>query len=307
VADYVSKFGAVKGVALEASTGSANFAQSLREMTGWDTKLCHPGYVQRMRHDPDKSDKADSELIADLHRVGYLPEVWLGSEWIRDLRSLVRYRAQRVKAQRDVKLRIRAVLRQHRIVTPHKDLWTQAGLAWLDSVRGLPEHNQWIMQRHLRELRHVMSEICECNKRLKIVAAGDALIQKLTTKRGVGLFTALVLRAEIGTFVRFRTGKELSRFCGVSPRNASSGERQADSGMIKAGNPILKAALIEVSHALRRYDPRWHRFSEDLKARGKLGCVIVAAVANRWLRASFHEFLQFELEEQKAAEVKMAA
>jgi len=45
----------------------------------------------------------------------------------------------------------------------------------------------------------------------------------------------VTIRAEIGRFDRFRTGKQMARFCGLSPHNASSGARQADAGLIRAG------------------------------------------------------------------------
>ena len=73
----------------------------------------------------------------------------------------------------------------------------------------------------------------------------------------MGLITAATIRAEVGRFDRFTTGKQLARFCGLSPRNASSGQRQADAGLIKAGNPQLRATLIEAAHRLIRFDPRW--------------------------------------------------
>ncbi len=47
---------------------------------------------------------------------------------------------------------------------------------------------------------------------------------------------ATVMRAVIGRFDRFRTGKQLSRYCGVTPYDSSSGKRQADVGLIEAGN-----------------------------------------------------------------------
>ena len=53
-------------------------------------------------------------------------------------------------------------------------------------------------------------------------------------------------------FDRFRNGKQLARLCGVTPWNASSGERQADAGFIKAGNRDLRRVLIEAAHRLRR-------------------------------------------------------
>jgi transposase len=109
------------------------------------------------------------------------------------------------------------------------------------------------------------------------------------TIKGIGLVTATTLRAEIGRFDRFRTGKQLARFCGLSPRNASSGKRQADAGLIKAGNNELRALLIETAHRLIRRDERWTALAARLSGRGKPTGVVVAAVANRWVRWLYHQ------------------
>ncbi len=105
----------------------------------------------------------------------------------------------------------------------------------------------------------------------------------------VGPVTDWTIRAEIGRFDRFRNGKQLARFCGLSPRNASSGTRQADAGLIKAGNRQLRATLMEAAHRLIRFDPYWIDFANTLLSRGKPKCVVVAAVANRWMRWLFHQ------------------
>ena len=101
--------------------------------------------------------------------------------------------------------------------------------------------------------------------------------------------TAWTIRAEIGHFDRFRTGKQLARFCGLSPRNASSGQRQADAGLIRAASPALRAVLIEAAHRLVRYDPSWQKFAQRLRTAGKPGSLVAAAVANRWMRRLYPE------------------
>lgn len=59
--------------------------------------------------------------------------------------------------------------------------------------------------------------------------------------------------------------------------------------MIKAGNPQLRVVLIETAHRLVRYDARWKKLAGGMKARGKPGSVVAAAVANRWVRWLFHQ------------------
>ena len=125
--------------------------------------------------------------------------------------------------------------------------------------------------------------------RLREAVAGDPLVEKLLTLKGVGPVTAVTIRAEVGRFDRFRTGKQLARFCGLSPRNASRGTRQADAGLIKAGCPGLREVLIEAAHRLMRYDDRWKALTTSLVGRGKRKSVAAAAVANRWVRWLHHE------------------
>lgn len=92
-------------------------------------------------------------------------------------------------------------------------------------------------------------------QRLAAMTQKDSVVINLMKNAGIGPATAWVMRAEIGRFDRFHSGKQLSRFCGLSPRNASSGERQADAGLVRAANPQLRAVLIEAGHRLRRYEP----------------------------------------------------
>ena len=296
VREFVVRYGDVCGVAIEACTGSAVFAEELRKATQWKVSLCHPGYVQRMRHNPDKSDKSDAYLLSDLNRVGYLPEVWLAPEEIRDLRTMVRYRKQLTNQRAQIKLRIRAILRQQRVKAPPnvKNMWTKRGIAWLKSISDFPEHTSWVFAKHLAEHDHLSSLIKEADARITVIAEKDSMILELAKKKGIGLFTASVIRAEIGTFSRFSNGKQLSRFCGVSPRNCSSGERQADARLIKAGNCLLKTVVIEATHLLVRHDPEWKKFAARLISKGKPYSVAIGATANRWLRKLYYEMVQIE-------------
>jgi transposase len=167
-------------------------------------------------------------------------------------------------------------------------------LKWAEELDLLPEHTEWIFRKQLKEHKRLSEELKEVDERIERATRNDPIVAQLKSKRGIGVYTAAVMRAEIGVFSRFQTGKQLSRFCGVTPRNCSSGERQADAGLIKAGNPSLKTAIIEVCHSLVRHDSYWSKFASSLKKRGKPYGVIIGAVANRWMRALHHEMVQLE-------------
>jgi transposase len=151
------------------------------------------------------------------------------------------------------------------------------------------EQGRFMLTMHLEELSDLRRRIQRVQTQLAEATRDDVIVKRLCATKGIGDVTAWTMRAMIGRFDRFATGKQLARFCGLSPRNASSGRRMADSGLIKAGDDLLKSVLIEAAHRLRRYDPRWKELSQELAGRGKHGSVIAAAVANRWVRGLFHQ------------------
>lgn len=179
VASYCLQFGDVERVAVESCDGAAAFGDQLGGITGWQVELAHPGYVRRMKQNPDKSDYSDARLVGDLSRVGYLPRVWLAPEQLRDLRSLVRYRQQVMKRSKNVKLRIRSLLRTWRVKPPKTALWSKAGRGWLKKLIALPEQSQWILSRHLREVDSEEQELRVCERRLRKAVKGDVVVQDL--------------------------------------------------------------------------------------------------------------------------------
>lgn len=288
IADYANGFGRVRRAAIEACCGSADLADELVEEAGWSIDLAHPGYMSRMKRGPDKSDFTDSRLAADLTRVGYLPKVWLAPHAVRELRRLIRFRQEQANQRRNTKLRIRALLREQRLTAPVR-AWTRSWFAWLENEATLSEQGRWVIERHLSQLTWIGQELTRVEQRLEEATKDDPVVARLRTQSGIGPVTAWTIRAEIGRFDRFATGKQLSRFCALSPQNASTGGNGADAGVIKAGSRTLRAVLIEAAHRLSIHDTHWRAFRRKMLAAGKPGSVIAVAIANRWMRKLFYE------------------
>lgn len=289
IVDRIAGKGQTIRAAIESCSGAANLAEELVAHAGWSVDLAHPGYVSRMKQGPDKSDYSDARMLADLVRVGYLPRVWLAPEPIRELRMLVRYRQQLINDRRNAKLRIGAVLREQRLRFDQARPWTGLWMEWLRDTDELSRFGRLVVDRHLSRLEYLSKELSEIEACLAEATKDDPIVSRLLSLPGIGPATAWILRAEVGRFDRFQTGKQLSRFCGLSPRNASSGERQADSGLIRAANRQLRSMLIQAGHRLIRHDRRWSELGNRLIESGKPRTVAVAAVANRWIRWLFHE------------------
>ena len=154
---------------------------------------------------------------------------------------------------------------------------------------------RWILSEQLARLAEVEARMKQVEHELDKRTANEQITQQLQQHSGIGFVTAVTLSAEIGRFRRFASGKQLARFCGVTPCNASTGKRQADAGLVRAGNRELRAVLIEAAHRLAQHDPKWRTMRDQLRKR-KAHNVALAAVANRWLRWLYHQMVRVEKE-----------
>jgi transposase len=290
LARLVNPLGHVRRVGIEACCGAADLGEELVERFGWNVSLGHPAYIARMKASPDKTDFTDGRLLADLTRVGYLPHVWLAPAHIRELRQLVNHRQRLVDRGRALKLQVGALLREQRVKID-KQVGSRWSKAWTASVRDneqLSKHARWIVNDLLDDILYTQGKIAAVEGKLREAAEDDRVVAKLMEQAGVGQVTAWVLRACIGDFSRFKTAKQLSRYCGLTPCNSSSGNKVADAGLIGACNKMLRMTLVQAAHRLIRTVERWSKLAQSLKKRGKPACVIVGAVGNRWVRSLHH-------------------
>lgn len=278
---------------IEACTGAADLADELIGKAGWPTAMAMPGIVKRMKSNPDKHDWGDARVLSDLGRIKYVPRVWLAPQAVRELRFAVRYRQQLVDQRRACKLRIGAILRQQRVRLAGSR-WSKGWLRGLSETKDLSPQGRWVVAQHTHNLVYLTQQIEQAEAHLAGLGAHDWMVRWLLTIKGIGQVTACAIRAEVGSFARFRTGKQLARYCALTPRNASSGARQADAGVIQAGNKRLRTTLIEAAHRLARFDPRWKAMAQQMRARGKSGSVVAVAIANRWMRGLYHDGIRFE-------------
>lgn len=290
--DFVQRYSDCILGAIECCCGAAALADELIA-AGWQVWLAHAGYMHKLKQSPDKTDWSDAKVLADLLRVGYLPRVWLPPAKLRQLRHVVRYRQQAVAARRAAKLRVTALLRTHRVALA-VPRWTKSWIAAVRCCAQLGTEGLWVANRLLDDIEHLQRRVKMIEDRLAHITAEDPFVQKLIGYAGIGLVTAAMLRAEWGSMDRFRNGKQLARFCCLSPRNVSSGLKQADAGLIRAGHPQLRAILMEAAHRLQRCNQRWKEFGLQLKQRGKPASLVAAAVANRWVRWLHHELRGFQ-------------
>ena len=91
----LSRAGPEPEVVLEATYGWY-WAVDALQAVGAKVHLAHPLGVKAFEYRRVKNDERDAKDLADLLRMGRLPEAWIAPPATRELRELVRHRAKRV-------------------------------------------------------------------------------------------------------------------------------------------------------------------------------------------------------------------
>lgn len=94
---------------------------------GANLHLAHPLGVKAFEYRRVKKDEIDAKDLADLLRMGRLPEAWIAPPVLRELRELVRYRAKLVALRSHCKAEIHAVLAKCGVQVSMTDLFGLAG------------------------------------------------------------------------------------------------------------------------------------------------------------------------------------
>src|SRR5829696_8953649 len=105
----MERAGEAPEVVLEATYGWYWAADTLAEL-GAHVHLAHPLGVKMFSLRRVKNDQRDAADLADLLRMGRLPEAWIAPPACRELRGWVRHRAKLVGLRSNLKCQVHAVL-----------------------------------------------------------------------------------------------------------------------------------------------------------------------------------------------------
>src|SRR5215813_12181747 len=129
----IAKAGRSPRVVLEGTYGWYWAADTLAA-AGAEVHLAHPLGVKAFSYRRVKNDERDCADLADLLRLGRLPEAWIAPPSVRQLRELTRYRIKLVRLRSSAKDQVHAVLAKLGIPVPCSDLFGSFRLAWLDGL-----------------------------------------------------------------------------------------------------------------------------------------------------------------------------
>ena len=129
------------------------WAADVLEAAGAQAHLAHPLGVKAFSYRRVKNDERDAADLADLLRMGRLPEAWISRNRheIRELRELTRYRHKLVELRTSCKDQVHAVLAKLGVPVTCSDLFGAGGQLWLDGL-ALPQPYKGKVSASLRML-----------------------------------------------------------------------------------------------------------------------------------------------------------
>ena len=284
--------------ALEVTTNSTSIARLIRANSKARVIVSNPIKTKTIAQAKIKTDKIDARVLAELARVGYLPEVWLPDEDTEALRQFITDRVSLVRRRTECKNTIHSVLHRNMVHQERSDLFGTGGRRWLDGlIRGaslktpVPELDRMRIGSLLNEIDRIDALVADLES---VIASYVALrphlkeqMDRLLSITGVNLVVAASLIGTIGDIRRFADKKKLAAYFGVVPSTYQSGDTSRNGRITKQGRAEARWLIIEAAEILRR-SPGPMRALYSRIQRKRNHNVAVVAVARKLVELVHH-------------------
>ena len=252
----------------------------LLEQLQFDVKLVDARKVRLIATSKKKTDHHDANTLCDLLRSGFLPTSHVPSRKARDMRELSRALDRTVKDMTAVKNRIHRLFERAWVETPDvSDLFGDEGRAWLETVALQPVH-RLLIDLFLKELDTLLHAHADLLAALAFLGRDDEDVDTMLSANGVGLVTALTLKAEIDDVSRFPNRKTIRANYGLAVSVRDSADTQHRGRITKQGPGVVRKVLVQAAiHHGRSSSSASVRFKRLAVERGK-GVALVATAAD---------------------------
>lgn len=230
-------------VGIEAC-GGAHYWSRLFEKYGHTVKIMSPQFVKPYVKS-NKNDARDAEAIAEAvtrPTMRFVPKKTIEQQ---DILMLHRAREQSMKQRIAQGNQIRGLLLEYGVIV-------EKGCRHLKKLPEILESEQdklsvagiEIFLRLYEQYKTFETEIEYYERKIQEHAATDSRCISIQEIEGIGPLTASAMVASIGDAHAFGSGREVSAWLGLVPRQNSSGNRTVLGGISKRGNVYLRKLLI---------------------------------------------------------------
>lgn len=263
----IERAGPEPEVVLEATWGWYWAADVISE-AGGRVHLAHPLGIKGFENRRVKTDRVDARLLADLLRMGMLPESWIAPEDVRYQRELVRYRRKLSQLRAGLKAQVHAVLGKEGLMAPVNHMWGPGGSVWLDQTEMADAYETRV--RSLRRLIKLYdTEITKLDARIADMFKDDEGYRVIQQLNGVGPVLAAIFCAELGDAERFRSAKAVCSWAGLTPRHRESDTTVHRGSITKQGSGLVRWAAVEAISKNHGDDPIKEHYRRVSERRGR--------------------------------------
>ena len=228
--------------------------------------------------------------MAQLLRADLLPEAWIAPPAVRQLRALLRHRAQLVRLRTLLRNRIHAVLAGHGHDRP-AGCWTGPGRAWLAALE-LPAVSREVIEDDLALTGALQAPAGRLGWEVHQQARSGPRVKVFTQLPGAGPLTALVILAEAGGITRFGSARKLAAWAGLTPTVRGPDRTVRHGHLSKQGPAWLRWILCEAAQTAKRSPQFAASYQELARRRGKK--IAATAVARKLLTRAWHLLTEAE-------------
>lgn len=216
--------------------------------------VAQPKKIRAIANSTQKNDYNDSWWLAYLTYEGRLPECFVATGTLRELRIAVRERFELVKMITRAKVRLRGHLAQQGFVVPTRKIDSIKGWnALIDHAESSAGVRGQVVEQYLAHLEHFFESLELWEATIDELASELPAVKTLTAEMpGIGPVLSAVIVAELGPIHRFRNAKALARFTGLTPSDRSSAGKTRPGSITREGSAHLRWALTQAAMACLR-------------------------------------------------------
>jgi transposase len=199
----------------------------------------------------DKTDRKDALKLAQLSAMDSLPTVYVPRVSVRQWRSLIEYRHGLVDRRTAIKNSIRAIYERQGLGLPSaRKAWTKEAVEQLKKEASSASPDQWWLFQvgcELQQLEMVQQQIERVEQQLEEIARTRDSVKRLQTAPCVGPRLSEAVAAILDDPHRFKNGRQVGCYVGLTPRRWQSGESDRRGHISRAGNGLLRELLVEIA------------------------------------------------------------
>lgn len=239
-------------VGMEACASAHHWGRELTAL-GHEVRLMPPAYVKAYVK-RGKTDAADAEAIAEAvtrPTMRFVPikskeqQAALMLHKTRDL--LIRQRTMLINA-------LRGHLGEYGIVAARGPAGVRSALASVKERSGeLPVSAVAALQALAHQLAGLDDEVAELERRILAWHRASETSRRLATIPGIGPITPTAIAATVPDPGQFRSGRQFAAWLGLTPRAQSSGGKERQGGISRAGDGYIRRLLVVGATAVLRF------------------------------------------------------